>query len=181
MHHTMQPLTKQEQRFAEENHNLIYKYLREHGYSIEEHYSTAVFGYLKAVQAYHRKEKMNGNYNFSYIAYQYMRAEFSDQRKHDNAKKRIPMENIQSLDEEYEESENLYNCILGGKSAEDEVIDSERMTELLEILSAIQRKIISLRMDGFSNKETFLILEIKPSTYYKELNRIKEVFGNILI
>ena len=177
----MEKLTEKEKKFAEDNHNLIYKYLREHGYSIEEHYSTAVFGYLTAVQAYHRKEKLNGNYNFSYIAYQYMRAEFSNQRKHDNAKKRIPMENIQSLDEEYEESENLYNCILGGKSAEDEVIDSERMTELLEILSAIQRKIISLRMGGFSNKEILLILEIKPSTYYKELCRIKEVFGNVLM
>ncbi|MCB6288611.1 hypothetical protein LI250_20540, partial [[Clostridium] scindens] len=117
MRDTVQPLTKQEQRFTEENHNLIYKYLHEHGYNIEEYYDVALFGFLKSVQAYHRKEKLKGNYNFSHIAYQYMRAEISNQRKTDNAKKRKPLESILSLDSDYAESENLHNCT-GGKSAE---------------------------------------------------------------
>ena len=172
MRHTLQPLTEKEQRFVEENHNLIYKYLREHGYSIEEYYDVALFGFLKSVQAYHRKENFKGNYNFSYIAYQYMRAELSNHFKTENAKKRKPVGIVLSLDADYAEEENLHNCT-GGKSAEDEVMESEAIKEIMEILSDIQRKIISLRMDGFSNRDIFLFLEIKPTSYYKELHRIK--------
>lgn len=177
MRDTMQPLTKQEQRFAEENHNIIYKFLHKYGYSIDEHYNIAVFGYLKSVQAYHRKEKLKGNYNFSHIAYQYMRAEISNQRKTDNAKKRKPLESILSLDSDYAETENLYNCI-GGKSVEDEVLELEKIAELLENLSDIQRKIITLKISGFNNGETILFLNMKRSTYYKELERIRSALEN---
>lgn len=177
MRDTMQPLTKQEQRFAEENHNIIYKFLHKYGYSIDEHYNIAVFGYLKSVQVYHRKEKLKGNYNFSHIAYQYMRAELSNQRKIDGAKKRKPLESILSLDSDYAETENLYNCI-GGKSAEDEVLELEKIAELLENLSDIQRKIITLKISGFNNGETILFLNMKRSTYYKELERIRSALEN---
>lgn len=176
--HILGKLTENEKKFAEENHNLIYKFLHKYGYSIDEHYNIAVFGYLKSVQVYHRKEKLKGNYNFSHIAYQYMRAEISNQRKIDGAKKRKPLEILISLDADYAESENLHNCT-GGKSAEDEVMESEAIKEIMEILSDIQRKIISLRMDGYSNRETFLFLEIKPSTYYKEMKRIKSELENL--
>lgn len=179
MRHTLQPLTEKEQRFAEENHNLIYKYLHDHGYSIEEYYNIAVFGFLKAVQVYHRKEKLKRNYNFSYIASQYMRAELSSHFKMLNAKKRKPMEIIISLDADYAGAENLYNCT-GGKSAEDEVMEVETIAEILKTLSEIQRKIIDMRMDGYSNRETFLLLEIKPSTYYKEMQRIKAELEKIV-
>lgn len=175
--HTLQPLTENEKKFAEENHKLLYKFLHEYGYSIEEHYNIAVFGFLKSVQVYHRKEKLKGNYNFSHIAYQYMRAEISNQRKTDNAKKRKPLESILSLDSDYAETENLYNCI-GGKSAEDEVLELEKIAELLENLSDIQRKIITLKISGFNNGETILFLNMKRSTYYKELERIRSALEN---
>lgn len=180
MRHTLQPLTENEKNFAEENHNLIYGFLHKYGYSIEEYYNIAVFGFLKAVQVYQRKEKLKGNYNFSHIAYQYMRAEFSNQRKNDMAKKRTPLEIIISLDADYAEAENYYNRI-AGKSAEDEVMETEALTEILEILSVIQRKIVALRMDGHSNREIFLFLGIKPSTYYKEVQRIKSELEKQLV
>ena len=83
----MEKLSEIEKSFAENNHNLVYKFLHTYGYNIEEHYSVAVLGYLKSVQAYHRKEKLKGNYNFSNVAYKYMRAELSNDRKIEKAKK----------------------------------------------------------------------------------------------
>ena len=50
----LEKLSVIERKFAEENHNLIYGFLHKHGYSIEDFYSIVVFGYLKAVQEYHR-------------------------------------------------------------------------------------------------------------------------------
>ena len=49
-----------------------------------------------------------------------MRAELSNDRKIENAKKRIPKENIKSMDVEENSSRN-------GKSAEDEVIAKETL------------------------------------------------------
>ena len=166
--HMIQPFTEQERKFAEENHNFIYGFLRKHGYSIEEFYNIAVFGYLKAVQVYHRKEKLNGNYNFSSIADKYMRAEISNHFKSESRKKRKPAGTIVSLDDDGMEN----NCV-GGKSAEAEILDKETVKELLDKLTEVQRKIAELKMDGYSNREVYLFLEIKPSTYYKELQRIK--------
>lgn len=46
----MEKLSEIEKSFAENNHNLVYKFLHTYGYNIEEHYSVAVLGYLKSVQ-----------------------------------------------------------------------------------------------------------------------------------
>lgn len=170
--HTLQPFTKQEQKFSEENHNLIYGFLRKNGYSIEEFYNIAVFGYLKAVQVYHRKEKLNGNYNFSSIAYKYMRAEISNHFRTENRMKRKPAETIVSLDDDGMEN----NCV-GGKSVEAEILEEETVNELLDKLTKVQRKIAEMKMDGYSNKEIFIILDMSQSTYYKELQRIKVVLS----
>lgn len=168
----LQPLSDMEKRMSEEHHGLVYSFLHRHGYSIEEFYSIVIVGFLKGIQIYNRREDLNRKYQLAFICEQYMRAEMSDHFKMLNAQKRKPAEKILSLDSDHAETENFYNCT-GGKSTEDEVMESEALTEILEILSDIQRKIISLRMYGFSNRETFLFLEIKPSTYYKELHRIK--------
>ena len=164
---TSKPLTEQERKFAEENHNLIYGFLHTYGYSIEDFYNTAVFGYLRAVEVYHRKEKYKGNYNFSSVAYQYMRAEISNHLRMQNAKKRKPSEKNLSL-----ESENIQNKT-SEKSPEQKLMEAETLTEILESMTELQRKITGMKMDGYENKEIFLILDMSQSTYYKELQRIK--------
>lgn len=56
----------------------------------------------------------------------------------------------------------------------------ERMTEMLSSLSDTQRKIAELKVDGYSSKEIYSALEIKPSTYYVEVNRIKKVLAEMI-
>ena len=172
--HQIQPLTVYEQMEVERNHDLVYSFLHRHGYSIEDYYNIAIWGYIKAVQVYCRREDLQNKCSLEFVCNQYMRAEISNYQKVENAKKRKPAEIILSLDAEYAKEENLYNCV-GGKSLEAEYMEMEQLKELLEKLSIIQRKIAELRMEGYSNKEVFLMLEIKPSTYYKELQRIKKV------
>lgn len=86
-----------------------------------------------------------------------------------------------SLDADYAETQNLYNCT-DGKSyePEKEIMVAETLTELLENLTDIQRKITEMKLIGHTNKETYLILEIKPSTYYKELQRIRSAVEKVL-
>ncbi len=177
--HKLKPLTDPERKFAEENHNLIYGFLHRYGYDLENYYDIAVFGYLKAVQVYHRREDLRDKYDFPFISWQYMRAEIGNHLKMQNAKKRKPMETVVSLDAEIAESGNLYNLI-GGGAPESEVMETELLAELLNGLSDRQRKITEMKIHGYSNREAYSGLEIKPSTYYTEVKRIKAILEKII-
>ena len=173
----LQPLTAAEQKSAEENHNIIYAFLRKYGYNIEEHYNIAVFGYLRGIQAYHRQKETK--YDLFFLCWQHMRAEMGNHFRMENTMKRKPMETVLSLDAEYSEMENLYNCV-GGKSLEMEIMEQEELEELLENLSEIQRKIAEMKMDGYKSKEIYVVLDLKPATYFRELKQIKEVLESLI-
>lgn len=86
-----------------------------------------------------------------------------------------------SLDAGHSGTENLYNCIGAacGRSPESEAVGMERVTELLSSLSATQRKIMEMKINGYGNKEIYSALEIKRSTFYAEIQRIKNVLAEM--
>lgn len=178
----LEPLTNSERKFATENHNLIYGFLHRYGYDLEIYYDVAVFGYLKAVQIYNRREDLRNKYAFPFISQQYMRSEIGNHLRMEKAKKRKPTETVISLDAEYLHAEDLYNCIadMSGKSPESEVMAAEQVTKLLNNLSDTQRKIAQMKLDGYSNKEIYLLLEIRRSTYYVEMQRIKQALAEMI-
>ena len=178
----LEPLTEFERKFATENHNLVYDFLHGYGYSLENYYDVAIFGYLKAVQIYNRRGDLRSKYAFPFISQQYMRSEIGNYFRTEGAKKRRPSGIVVSLDAEYTETENLYNCIgaVGGKSPESEVMTMERVTELLKGLSHTQRKIAEMKIDGYKSKEIYSALEMKSSTYYVEVQRIKKVLAEMI-
>lgn len=174
----LRPFTAKEKEFAEENHDIIYKFLRTHGYSIEEYYNIVVFGYLKAVQNYLSRDDLMRNYCFSVIASNCMRREIGNYVRDMNRQKRKPLESILSLDAIYKEeyTDSLYNIVAGDKkSIESEFIELESMESLLNKMTVRQRNIIKLKLAGYSNKEVLEILDMVYSTYYKEIERIKTV------
>lgn len=175
----LQPLSEIEKKQAEEHHKLVYSFLYRHRYSIEEFYNIAIFGYLKGIQTYNRREDLKEKYQLAFICEQYMRAEIKDHFRLQNAQKRKPTEMIISLDTNYTETDNFYNLV-GRKSVESELLESELIEEVLENLSDVQRDILKLKLEGYSNKEVYLSLEIPTSTYYKELDRIKVVFKRLV-
>lgn len=175
----LQPLSEMEKRQAEEHHGLVYSFLHRHGYSIEEFYNIAIFGYLKGIQIYNRREDLKEKYLLAFICEQYMRAEIKDHFRVQNAQKRKPTETIISLNSNYTETDNLYNLV-GGKYVEDELMETELLKEICEKLSAVQHSILKLKLEGYSNKEVYLSLGIPVSTYYKELDRMKVIFEELV-
>lgn len=177
----LEPLTDFERKYATENHNLVYGFLHRYGYSLETYYDIAIFGFLKAVQIYNRRKDLRNKYDFPFISWQYMRSEIGNHFRTEDAKKRKLSGTVVSLDADYSETENLYNCIsvVGGKSPEAEVLETERLKEFLNGLSDAQRKIAEMKVDGYSNKEIYLTLDIKPSTYYVEMKRIKRALAEM--
>lgn len=179
--HRLEPLTDFERKFAAENHNLVYDFLHRHGYRLEDYYDIAIFGFLKAVQIYNRREELRKKYAFPFISRQYMRSEIGNYFRKEGAKKRKPTGTVISLDAGHSGTENLYNCIgaAGGKSPESEAIGMERVTELLSSLSATQRKIMEMKIGGYGSKEIYSALEIRRSTFYAEVQRIKNVLAEM--
>lgn len=168
----LKPLTTEEKQMADNNHNIVYAFLYQHGYSIDNFYGVAVMGFLKGIQVYCRKTRYTNQADLFFSCWQYMRTELENYRKMENALKRKPTETVISLDAERTEMENIYNCV-GGKSVESEYLEKERINELLGKLTEVQRVISKMKMEGFNNTEIFLILNIPSSTYYREINRIK--------
>lgn len=178
--HKLTPLSEYEKREAEKNHNLVYSFLHRHGYSIEEFYNVVILGYLKSIQVYTKREDLRNRFDLAFICERYMMSAVRDYFKATNAKKRKPLETVISLDANYAEVENLYNCIGGKLLVEDEVMETELLSELLENLSEVQREITKMKVEGYKNKEIYIALEIKPSTYYKELQRIKSALKKLV-
>lgn len=48
----LKPLTTEEKEMAANNHNIVYAFLYQHGYSIDNFYGVAVMGFLKGIQVY---------------------------------------------------------------------------------------------------------------------------------
>lgn len=176
---TLTKLSEQEKQFAEENHSLIYKYLHKHGYSIEEYYNVAVFGYLKAVQVYNQRTDLQDKYMFSVIAYKYMDAELGNYFRMQNSQKRKAEELDISLDAENEETESYYNKV-GGKSAETDAVSWSTVEEFMKKLTDLQMQIVKGKLAGYNNSEIYLSLDLASSTYYREINRIRKILREMM-
>ena len=161
MNDTLKPFTEEEKILAEQNHDLIYQFLKVHKYSIEEYYNIVVMGYLKGIQKYYKYNRC-GAENFSGICWNCMRSEIGNHFKMENAKKRKPVE--------MREKESI--------SAEEEVLARETLKDVTENLTIRQQNIIALKMFGYSNAEICLMMEISKSSLYRELDVIRQMVMN---
>lgn len=177
--HKLEPLTDFERNFASENHNLVYGFLRRYGYNLENYYDVVIFGFLKAVQIYNRREDLRSKYDFAFISWQYMRSEIGNHMRTQGAKKRKPGETVISLDADYGEEENLHDRI-GKNDPELEAVEAELLSEFLDSVSDRQRKIAEMRMCGYGSSEIYSKLGISQSAYYMEMRRIKAALEKMI-
>lgn len=178
----LEKLTESEKKFAEENHNLVYGFLHRYKYSIEEYYNVVIFGYLKAVQIYHRRKDLQNKYDFPFIAWQYMRSEIGHFFESERTQKRTLPEKSFSLNTEIKREDGTIEIcdVAGGKTAEDDVMEKMLIANIMENFTDVQRKIAELKIDGYSNREVYLLLEIPSSTYYMEMQRMKRVVDKLI-
>lgn len=158
----LKTFTEEEKRLAEKNHDLVYQFLKEHNYSMEDYYNTAVFGYLKGIQKYCRYEGNNTENNLAGICWNCMRSEMKSHFKMETAKKRKPAEIIMTK----------------VSSAEDEVLVTEILKCVMENLTVRQQNIITLKLLGYSNAEICLMMEMSKSSYYRELESIRQMIDD---
>lgn len=155
INYKLQPLTEEEKAMAEKYHNLVYTFLHQKGYSIEEYYDIAVMGYLKAVQKYSRDDNLKLKWSFKAICYNDMHREIGNQTKKENTKKRMPEGGFTSLDLQLENSNESFINSIVTQTLEDEFFaeydrleEADRIKDILSQLTDIQRKIAILKASG---------------------------------
>lgn len=99
------PLTEEQRRFAEQNHGLIYAFLKGTGHSAADYYDAAALGYLQAVQRYLTQPWLR-RYAFPTVAWRAMgrgvATEHRTEERRRSAEKRY-------LDSERARPPNLYH------------------------------------------------------------------------
>lgn len=150
------PLTEEEKRIAEEHHNMVYVFLGSRHYPIEEYYDIAIMGFLAGVQDWCRVEGLKERYAISTICIRNMHNAIATHFRDENAQKRKPKGGFVSLDMTSDEgNETFINSIIT-PTLEDEYFDrydrehadGERIKELLQPLTEIQRTIAILLASG---------------------------------
>lgn len=86
----IRPLTRKQQKFAEENHNLVYAFLNKNSLSEATFYDVVIFGYLRAVQEYCDTSHSHKQ-RFSTLAWKRMRSALSNYYRYlSRAKRNAP-------------------------------------------------------------------------------------------
>ena len=95
--HTTRPLTKEERVFAEENHNLMYRYMKIHKLDPEEWYDILIIPYLNSVKKYHQYERLQ-SLKFEQVFFRTLDNARSNYWRDMNRQKRCPKGGVFSYD-----------------------------------------------------------------------------------
>ena len=171
--HTTRPLTKEERIFAEENHNLIYGYIRSHQLDIEEWYDILIIPYLNSVKKYFTYERLQ-KYSFSLICYRTLDSARSNYFRDMNRDKRCPKGGLFSydslLDNSYEENNFEFELI-------DPYTNVERQVILKELYREFYRKCTEREAWMNDIKKTELDMLIEGHTLKQILKTTLKMYG----
>ena len=178
----LQTFTEEEKIMAEKYHDYIYYFLRKKGYPIEEYYDIAAIGYLKSVQKYCRNDNLRLKWAFATICEHDMWREIGNEEKKENTKNRIPKSLLASLNAIYQsESSDDKGCPFENAivldNFEEDLICADTVERMLSALTKRQRKIVLLKMEGYTHKEIKNIIDISLSTIANEIITIKNILS----
>ena len=145
------PLTDEQRKVVEENHNLIYKVLNDHCLDVDEWYDVAAIGLCKAAQLF----KPESGFKFSTYAYTSIYNVVCRQIIASKTEHRLPPGGgLLYLEEKYgnfEEDNKLEDLIpASNNSFVDDIITINDFKESLKKLNSRDQEIILLLADGYT-------------------------------
>lgn len=166
----MKKLNDKESTFAAENHELVLKFLKGRRLN-DDYYDIVVFGYIKAVIAYVNSQELQLKYPFAQIANRKMKDALINYYIYLDRKKRAG-EKAALRYSYFEEINRPYSyCI------EEEIINRILYQEIFSMLTAIERKILILKLKQYQNKEIIKKCHIKTHIFYHHIRVIQSKLG----
>jgi len=163
----MRPLTTEQQKLVEDNHNLIYHVLNQHGWSIDDYYDVAAIGLCTAAIKF---DASLGNKFNTYACTAIKNAMLMELRK-TNTKMRYGAKPI-SLDDTLPNSDGTltmdglitYGDVIESKNdVIEETVKCIEIQERIDMLPKRQREVLRLHIDGYSQREIAEMFGISKS------------------
>lgn len=144
-------LTPEQQLFASEHHDLVYRFLKRRGRDASEYYDVVIFGYLGAVQEYLESPELQQEVPFEAVAWTQMRSCLAKEYQYRNrAKRSAPMG---TYHEEYATA-RLDDLLPNRMQAMAETLDDQKhLHRLLSCLTPKEKEVVYLKADGYTYRE----------------------------
>ncbi len=141
-------LNPEQQQFAEQNHQIVDRFLSRKRLDAEEFYDVVIFGYLLAVQEYLEKPRLS-DYTFSTIAWRNMNDCLINEYAYWNCGKRAAVTN--PLEEEYLSIDTLLPNRMQRAA---ETMDNQKLlVKLLAYITPKEQEVVRLKADGYTYQE----------------------------
>jgi len=169
-------LTKEEQIFAEENHNLVYTFLNQKGLDESEYYDIVIMAYLKSIRGYLINSKVLENKsNFSTLAWRAMQNAVNKTKKKE--KSFASLDEIVNSDLDYPLID-----ILGHEDDFDEKLAYfELLKQIRPYLTAKEEEVLRRKADGYKYSDLAKFEGITNSGIGSRLSRARKKIRMILI
>lgn len=160
----MKTMTDEQRKLAEENHDLVYEFLKANQLSINQYYDIVIFGYLCAVQDYCENLSLQ-KYKFTTIAWKKMQRELSSYHSYIGSQKRSYI-TVSFQDRISDDSSLCWEDILYDQ---DDILDQLQAELILHDLSAklptkemriVRRKLRGEKMHDIAKVEKMTFRDI---------------------
>lgn len=166
----IQPLTPEEQLYAEKHHEMLYHFLSHYQLDETEYFDVVVFGYLAAIQEYLRKPHLQC-YCFSTIAWKNMYEAFLQELTYKNrSKRKAPLLSLQedlALEELNQFLPNRLDALT------EQLNDREIALELLSYLTPKEQEVVMLKADGYTYTEIAKLCRITTHGVRSRVSRFR--------
>ena len=164
----LRELTKEEQDFAAENHNIVYAFLRARNLCHDDYYDVVIFGYLQAVRKYLSRDDLRQRYAFSTVAWRKMQNSLTEHFKKQSRRSRkavtVSWETAIIGNGTFAAAE-----IVTGQNSLMEQLDMEFLwDEISSLLTKPQTEALRMQADGYSTHE-IAALQRSPLCEVEEL------------
>lgn len=173
----MVPITKEQKKLVEENHNLIFSFLQKYHLAIEEYYGLAAIGLCKAGKTYNGDKS-----NFSTYAYRCMFTTVMCELRKSKQAKRIPEYQLVYYQAEFDDSNgsdtaSFINYIPSKENIEDIVLSEIIFNEYASKLKDRDKKIFALFREGYKQREIGKMLGCSQA----QVSRVKRKLCEYLV
>lgn len=177
----LEPITPEQEQLAQDNHPLIYSFLKKHNLPEDEFYDIVAIGFMKAVRAF----DSNRGIKFATFAYRCMRSEWLLELR---IRKQKPLNYITlSLDMPIGDDTGEHEAVLGDTVPNENTEDSFHAVEIDEFYETARRRLAyltnqryadeclkawQLHQAGYTQREIGLMCNVTQSAIKRRLDRI---------
>lgn len=157
-----QPLTTEQQAFAEKHYWLVIEFMKRYSVEDDDIYGVLAQRYLNAVIRYTTEEELQ-KYAFSTIVWYHLRSELASFYQQQERQMEVELDYLRNK-----------------PLPEDEPMDNELWTQIEQILTSKQYEVIKLRDAGYSNREIANICGVQRKAIEKRFSRVRKAIRRFL-